>query len=102
MGRPDGLRERLQIHKMYDNAGHAVAGRFAGAAASKDRKEKAEQLFNEYITLFGSNPDPNENAWYYRGQLYKDTGRLAEAKADLQKAASMGSKDAAKLLAEMK
>ena len=69
--------------------------------AGKDLK-KAEKLFNEYIALFGSNPNANEDAWYYRGELYKETKRTAEASADLQKAASMGQKDAAKLLAELK
>ena len=69
--------------------------------AGQDRK-KAEQLFNEYITILGANADANPNAWYYRGQLYKDTNRAADAKVDLQKAAGMGSKEAAKLLATMK
>lgn len=100
-----GFENAYKFDKMYDNGGPMLSlGRFwqvLPGIAGQDRK-KAEQLFNEYISLFGSASDPNENAWYYRGQLYKDTGRLAEAKADLQKAASMGSKDAAKLLAEMK
>ena len=69
--------------------------------AGKDLK-KAEKLFNEYIDAYGSSAAPNKDAWYYRGALYKDSGRKAEAKADLQKAADMGQKDAAKLLAEIK
>ena len=100
-----GFENAYKFDKMYDNGGPILSlGRFwqvLPGIAGQDRK-KAEQLFNEYISLFGSNADANENAWYYRGQLYKDTGRAAEAKADLQKAVAMGSKDAAKLLAEMK
>lgn len=100
-----GFENAYKFDKMYDNGGPILSlGRFwqvLPGIAGQDRK-KAEQLFNEYISLFGANADANENAWYYRGQLYKDTGRAAEAKADLQKAAAMGSKDAAKLLAEMK
>ena len=100
-----GFENAYKFDKMYDNGGPILSlGRFwqvLPGIAGQDRK-KAEQLFNEYISLFGANPDPNESAWYYRGQLYKDTGRAAEAKIDLQKAAAMGSKDAAKLLAEMK
>ena len=100
-----GFENAYKFDKMYDNGGPILSlGRFwqvLPGIAGQDRK-KAEQLFNEYISLFGSKDDPNESAWYYRGQLYKDTGRTAEAKADLQKAASMGSKDAAKLLSEMK
>jgi tetratricopeptide (TPR) repeat protein len=69
--------------------------------AGKDLK-KAEQLFNEYLAAFGTSKDANKDAWYYRGELYKDTGRTAEARADLQKAAALGQKDAAKLLAELK
>ncbi len=100
-----GFENAYKFDKMYDNGGPILSlGRFwqvLPGIAGQDRK-KAEQLFNEYISLFGAKEDPNESAWYYRGQLYKDTGRTAEAKADLQKAASMGSKDAAKLLSEMK
>jgi len=100
-----GFENAYKFDKTYDNGGPILSlGRFwqvLPGIAGQDRK-KAEQLFNEYITLFGAKADPNENAWYYRGQLYKDTGRAAEAKADLQKAAAMGSKDATKLLAEMK
>lgn len=100
-----GFENAYRINKMYDKGGPILSlGRFwqvLPGIAGQDKK-KAEQLFNEYISLFGSNADANESAWYYRGQLYKDTGRTADAKADLQKAAAMGSKDAAKLLAEMK
>ena len=100
-----GFENAYKFDKMYDNGGPILSlGRFwqvLPGIAGQDRK-KAEQLFNEYISLFGAKEGPNESAWYYRGQLYKDTGRTAEAKTDLQKAASMGSKDAAKLLSEMK
>lgn len=100
-----GFENAYKFDKMYDKGGPMLSlGRFwqvLPGIAGQDKK-KAEQLFDEYISLFGSKPDANENAWYYRGQLYKDTGRAALAKADLQKAAAMGSKDAQKLLAEMK
>ncbi len=100
-----GFENAYKFNKMYDNGGPILSlGRFwqvLPAIAGQDRK-KAESLFNEYIALFGDKPDANKNAWYYRGELYKDMGRLAEAKADLQKAAAMGSKDAEKLLAKMK
>lgn len=100
-----GFENAYKFDKMYDKGGPILSlGRFwqvLPAIAGQDRK-KAESLFNEYIALFGDKPDANKNAWYYRGELYKDMGRLAEAKADLQKAAAMGSKDAEKLLAKMK
>jgi len=100
-----GFENAYKFDKMYDKGGPILSlGRFwqvLPAIAGQDRK-KAEALFNEYIALFGDKPDANKNAWYYRGELYKDMGRLAEAKADLQKAAAMGSKDAEKLLAKMK
>jgi tetratricopeptide (TPR) repeat protein len=100
-----GFENAYKFDKMYDNGGPMLSlGRFwqvLPGIAGQDRK-KAEKLFDEYMSLFAGKADPNKNAWYYRGQLYKDTGRLAEAKVDLQKAASMGSKDAAKLLATMK
>lgn len=109
----EGLKGKTQMSfenaykfdKLYDNGGPMLSlGRFwqvLPGIAGQDRK-KAEQLFNEYVTLLGANADANPNAWYYRGQLYKDTGRAAEAKADLQKAADMGSREAKKLLAGMK
>jgi tetratricopeptide (TPR) repeat protein len=100
-----GFEMAYSTDKMYDNGGPILSlGRFwqvLPSIAGKDLK-KAEKLFNEYISLFGTSKDPNEDAWYYRGALYKDTGRTAEARADLQKAAAMGSKDAAKLLGELK
>ncbi len=100
-----GFENAYKTDKMYDDGGPILAlGRFwqvLPGIAGQDRK-KAEQLFNEYMDLFASQPDPSASAWYYRGQLYKDTGRAAEAKVDLQKAADMGNKDAAKLLATMK
>jgi tetratricopeptide (TPR) repeat protein len=109
----EGLKGKTQksfetsynLDKTYDNGGPILSlGRFwhvLPGIAGKDLK-KAESLYNEYISLFGSKPDANKDAWYFRGELYKETKRTAEAKADLQKAASMGQKDAAKLLAEMK
>jgi tetratricopeptide (TPR) repeat protein len=100
-----GFENAYKFDKTYNDGGPILSlGRFwqvLPGIAGQDRK-KAEQLFGEYISLFGAKPDPNSDAWYYRGQLYKDTGRTAEAKADLQKAASMGNKNAAKLLAEIK
>ena len=100
-----GFENAYKTDKMYDEGGPILAlGRFwqvLPGIAGQDKK-KAEQLFNEYIDLFGSTADPSAAAWYYRGQLYKDTNRPAEAKVDLQKAADMGNKDAAKLLATMK
>jgi tetratricopeptide (TPR) repeat protein len=100
-----GFENAYKTDKMYDDGGPILAlGRFwqvLPGIAGQDRK-KAEQLFNEYIDLFGSKPDPSASVWYYRGQLYKDTNRTAEAKADLRKAADMGDKDAAALLATMK
>jgi tetratricopeptide (TPR) repeat protein len=109
----EGLKGKTQkafeisysLDKNYDNGGPMLAlGRFwqvLPGIAGKDLK-KAEKLFNEYIDAYGSSAAPNKDAWYYRGALYKDSGRKAEAKADLQKAADMGQKDAAKLLAEIK
>jgi tetratricopeptide (TPR) repeat protein len=108
----EGLKGKTQkafescyaIGKTYDEGGPILAlGRFwqvLPSIAGRDLK-KAEQLYNEYIGLFGSGKDPNKDAWYYRGSLYKDTGRADLARADLQKAASMGQKDAIKLLAGM-
>jgi tetratricopeptide (TPR) repeat protein len=109
----EGLKGKTQkafetaygLDKAYDNGGPMLSlGRFwqvLPGIAGRDLK-KSEQLFNEYIGQFGASPDPNKDAWYYRGSLYKDLGKTAEAKSDLQKAASMGQKDAIKLLAEMK
>jgi hypothetical protein len=100
-----GFENAYKFDKTYDNGGPILSlGRFwqvLPGIAGQDRK-KAEQLFNEYIDLFGSSPDANSDVWYFRGQLYKDTNRAALAKADLEKAAAMGNKDAQKLLGEMK
>jgi len=100
-----GFENAYKFDKTYDKGGPILSlGRFwhvLPPIAGQDRK-KAEQLYNEYIALFGSSPDANSDAWYFRGQLYKDTGRTAQAKADLEKAASMGNENAKKLLAEMK
>jgi tetratricopeptide (TPR) repeat protein len=109
----EGLKGKTQkafetsygLDKNYDNGGPMLSlGRFwqvLPGIAGRDLK-KAEQLFNEYIGAFGGGKDPNKDAWYYRGALYKDQGKTAEARADLQKAASMGQKDASKLLSELK
>jgi tetratricopeptide (TPR) repeat protein len=109
----EGLKGKTQksfetaysLNKMYDNGGPMLSiGRFwqvLPGIAGKDLK-KAEKFFNEYISLLGASKDPNKDAWYYRGALYKEQGKTAEARADLQKAASMGHKEAAKLLAELK
>jgi tetratricopeptide (TPR) repeat protein len=100
-----GFEIAYSLDKSYDNGGPILAlGRFwqvLPGIAGRDLK-KAEHLFSEYIDLFGSAAAPNKDAWYYRGSLYKDQGKTAAAKADLQKAAGMGQKDAIKLLAEMK
>jgi tetratricopeptide (TPR) repeat protein len=94
-----------ELDKTYDAGGPMLSlGRFwqvLPGIAGRDLK-KAETLFNEYMAAYGSKADANMDAWYYRGELYKDSKRNVEAKADLQKAASMGQKDAAKLLSEMK
>jgi tetratricopeptide (TPR) repeat protein len=107
----EGLKGKTQkafesayaLDKTYDKGGPMLSlGRFwqvLPGIAGRDLK-KAEQLFDEYIGQYGE--DSNKDAWYFRGSLYKDKGRKEEARADLQKAASMGQKDAAKLLAEMK
>jgi len=100
-----GFETSYKLDKTFDGGGPILGlGRFWQVLPSfygQDRK-KAEQLLNEYIALESSRPDVGSNAWYYRGQLYKDTGRAAEAKVDLQKAVSMGNKNAIRLLAEMK
>ena len=100
-----GFENAYKFDKTYDNGGPILAlGRFwqvLPGIAGQDRK-KAEKLFDEYIALFGSSPKANSDAWYFRGQLYKDTKRPDLAKADLEKAASMGNENAKKLLAEMK
>ncbi len=100
-----GFENAYKFDKTYDNGGPILSlGRFwqvLPGIAGQDRK-KAEALFNEYIAAYGNSANPNSDAWYYRGQLYKDTGRPDLAKADLEKAASMGNENAKKLLAEMK
>jgi hypothetical protein len=100
-----GFENSYKFDKTYDGGGPILGlGRFwqvLPGIAGQDRK-KAEKLLNEYIELEGSRPDVGSSVWYYRGQLYKDTGRAAEAKVDLQKAAAMGNKNAIRLLAEMK
>jgi tetratricopeptide (TPR) repeat protein len=100
-----GFETAYAADKSFDTGGPILAlGRFwqvLPGIAGRDLK-KSEQLFNEYLSLYGTSKDANKDAWYFRGQLYKDTGRTTEARADLQKAASMGSADAAKLLADLK
>jgi len=100
-----GFENAYKFDKTYDNGGPILAlGRFwqvLPGIAGQDRK-KAEKLFDEYIALFGSSPKANSDAWYFRGELYKDTKRPDLAKADLEKASSMGNENAKKLLGEMK
>jgi tetratricopeptide (TPR) repeat protein len=100
-----GFETSYNLSKMYDNGGPMIGlGRFwqvLPGIAGKDLK-KAEQLFTEYIALFSGSKDANSDAWYYRGLLYKEINKLPEARADLQKAGSMGNKDATKALAELK
>jgi tetratricopeptide (TPR) repeat protein len=109
----EGLKAKTQkafetayaLDKNYDTGSPILAlGRFwqvLPGIAGRDLK-KAEKLFDEYIAAFGSSPDANKDTWYFRGALYKETHRIPEARADLEKAASMGQKDAPKLLAELK
>lgn len=100
-----GFENAYKFDKTYDTGGPILAlGRFwqvLPGIAGQDRK-KAEQLFDEYLALFGTSPNADSSVWYYRGQLYKDTNRAAQAKVDLEKSASMGNADAKKLLATMK
>jgi hypothetical protein len=100
-----GFETAYATDKTFDNGGPILAlGRFwqvLPGIAGRDVK-KAEQLFNEYISLFGASKDVDKEVWYFRGQLYKDAGKTAEARVDLQKASSMGSDKAAKLLEELK
>lgn len=100
-----GFETAYAIDKSYENGDPIISlGRFwqvLPGIAGRDLK-KAESLFNEYINNYGSGPNPSKDAWYFRGLLYKDAGKTAEARADLQKAAAMGSKGAAKALAELK
>ncbi len=97
-----GFENAYKFDKTYDNGGPILAlGRFwqvLPGIAGQDRK-KAEKLFDEYIALFGSSPKANSDAWYFRGELYKDTKRPDLAKADLEKASSMGNENAKRLLA---
>jgi tetratricopeptide (TPR) repeat protein len=100
-----GFENAYKFDKKYDKGGPILGlGRFwqvLPGIAGQDRK-KAEALFNEYLSIFGSDPDMGGTIWFYRGELYKDTGRIAEAKADLKKGADKGNKNAARLLAELK
>jgi len=84
-----GFENAYKFDKTYDNGGPILAlGRFwqvLPGIAGQDRK-KAEKLFDEYIALFGSSPKANSDAWYFRGELYKDTKRPDLARADLEKA----------------
>jgi tetratricopeptide (TPR) repeat protein len=93
------------LNKMFDDCGPILSlGRFwqvLPGIAGRDRK-KSEQLFNEYIKIMATNKDINMDVYFYRGELYKDLGKKAEAKADLTKSAADGNKDAKALLAEIK
>jgi len=109
----EGLKGKTQkafetaysLDKNYDGGGPMLSlGRFwqvLPGIAGKDLK-KAEQLFSEYLAQVDAGKDVNMDGWYYRGALYKEIGKTAEAKADLGRAASLGQKTAAKLLAQMK
>jgi tetratricopeptide (TPR) repeat protein len=98
------FKTAYQLNRMYDNCGPVLGlGRFwqvLPGIAGRDRAE-AERLFNEYIKLMANNKDINMDVYYYRGELYKDLGKKAEAKADLTKAAAAGNKEAKALLAEL-
>jgi hypothetical protein len=107
----EGLKGKTQkafesaysLNSSYEKGGPILSlGRFwqvLPGIAGRDLK-KAEKLYNEYMGKYSS--EVTKDAWYFRGALYKDTGRKEEARADLQKAAAMGQKDAQKLLAELK
>jgi len=109
----EGLKGKTQqafenaykFNKMYDKGGPIIAlGRFwqsIPGIAGQDLK-KSERLYTEYISLFVGSKDANADAWYYRGQLYRDTGRKDLARVDLQKAADMGNKSAAAMLASLR
>jgi tetratricopeptide (TPR) repeat protein len=109
----EGLKGKTQqafenaykFDKMYDKGGPIIAlGRFwqsIPGIAGQDLK-KSEKLYDEYIGLFATSKDANSDTWLYRGMLYRDTGRKDLARADFQKAISMGNKKAAKELANLK
>jgi tetratricopeptide (TPR) repeat protein len=109
----EGLKDKTQLgfenaykfDKSYDDYGPVLAlGRFwqvLPSVAGRDLK-KAETLFAEYLAAMGSKPGVDSDIWRFRGELYRDTGRKDEARADFQKAAAMGNKDAAKDLADLK
>jgi tetratricopeptide (TPR) repeat protein len=100
-----GFETAYATDKAFDTGGPILAlGRFwqvLPGIAGRDVK-KAEKLFNEYIEKFGTSEDASSDVWYFRGMLYKDSGKKPEARADLEKAAAMGNAKAAKLLAELK
>jgi tetratricopeptide (TPR) repeat protein len=109
----EGLKGKTQtafetsykMDKMFDDGGPILSlARFwqvLPGIAGRDRA-KAEKLLNEYLASFATSPNANKDAWFFRGELYRDTGRSAEAKLDFQKAASMGKKEAAEALAKLK
>jgi hypothetical protein len=109
----EGLKGKTQkafetsyaLDKSYNTSGPVIAlGRYwqvLPGIAGRDVK-KAEQLFKEYLAAVGSDPKIDKNIYYYMGALDKEKGNKAEAKVELQKAADLGSKPAAKLLAELK
>ncbi|HUX37921.1 MAG TPA: tetratricopeptide repeat protein [Rectinemataceae bacterium] len=100
-----GFENAYKFNKMYDNGGPIIAlGRFwqsIPGIAGQDLK-KSERLYDEYVGLFANSKDANSDAWLYRGELYRDTGRKDLARTDFQKAAGMGNKSAAKALAALK
>ncbi len=100
-----GFENAYKFDKMYDNGGPIIAlGRFwqsIPGIAGQDLK-KSEKLYNEYIGLFATSKNPNSDAWLYRGELYRDTGRKDLARADFEKAVAMGNKKAAKELLNLK
>lgn len=108
----EGLKDKAQqalekayyLDKTYDNFGPCLAlGRYWQSlpAIAGGNLKNAEKLFDEYFAGRGSSQNADKLAYYFRGALYKDIGRASDAKADLKKAADMGQKDAARLLAEM-
>jgi hypothetical protein len=108
----EGLKGKTQtafeksyaLNKAFDDCGPILSlGRFWQVLPwPMNDKKKALELYNEYVAKMGASKDCNNDVWYFRGSLYKEMGKKAEAKTDLEKAVAGGNKDAKKLLAELK
>jgi hypothetical protein len=110
----EGLKGKTQkafetsyvLDKSYDTFGPGLAlGRFwqvLPGIAGRD-VAKAERLYAEYLQALSATPDKvNKDVYFYLGEISKEKGKKDEAKAYLKKAADLGHRKAAKLLAEMK